>query len=101
MKSPITRWNTVPSYRRAVERCPVRGSVHSRSPRASSVKLATVLGACSGIRRTLNSPSEVTNVAVGMAKPPVGVRSPAVYPRGAGALLHARLGGDAAGLSGV
>src|SRR5438093_13701002 len=65
MKFGITRWKTVPSYSRSVLRCRSRGSVHSRAPVARSTKLATVFGACSGNRRALNVPMDVTNVAVG------------------------------------
>src|SRR5437667_140365 len=64
MKSGMTRWKSVPSYRGSVFERPSRGSRHWRSPRASSTKLATVLGACSGMRRTFTVPIEVVKVAV-------------------------------------
>src|SRR5687768_11147959 len=37
------------------------------------MKLATVFGACSGIRRTVNVPCEVTNVAVLTCGPPIPI----------------------------
>src|SRR5687768_7209722 len=69
MKFGITRWKTVPSYRAPLFRSPLHGSVHSFSPVASSTKFATVFGACSGMRRTVNEPMVVTKVAVVIARP--------------------------------
>src|SRR2546428_1876592 len=83
MKSGITRWKIVPSYRGSVFERPSRGSLHWRSPRASSTKFATVVGACSGMRRTFNVPIEVVKVAVVvMADHPSGLdRARAAGPR--------------------
>src|SRR5205809_6849264 len=64
MKSLITRWKTVPSYSGWDLVLRSRGSRHSRLPVASSVKLATVFGACSGMSRTVNVPFDVVNLAV-------------------------------------
>src|SRR5688572_26921426 len=77
MKLPITRWKTVPSYKRSLVRSPLLGSVHSLAPVARSTKFATVFGACSGMRRTVNEPMFVTKVAVVIqwAFPVEGARS--------------------------
>src|SRR3954470_24943494 len=63
MNPLITRWKTVPSYRRSLVRLPLRGSVHSRLPSASSTKLATVLGAWLGNSCRRISPWLVDRVA--------------------------------------
>ena len=63
MKPLITRWKTVPSYSGVDARAPVRGSVHSRVPSASSTKLATVFGAWFGNSWTRMSPSDVDRTA--------------------------------------
>src|SRR5512140_3219154 len=63
MKSGMTRWNTVPSYSGVFTFSPLRGSFHSRVPSASSTKLATVLGAFSGMSFTTMSPTDVLKVA--------------------------------------
>src|SRR3990172_8797084 len=72
MNSEITRWSRVPSYSGSVLRTPSRGSVHSLAPVASSTKFATVFGACSGIRRAVNEPMDVTKVAGVMRSPSLG-----------------------------
>ena len=58
-----------------------RGSVHPLDPFASSTKLATVYGACSGISRTVNEPMDVTNVASVMLRASPRRTERAVYPR--------------------
>src|ERR1019366_6909362 len=63
MKSGMTRWKIVPSYRRSLDFLRVEGCVHSRLPSASSTKLATVLGASFSKRRHTMLPSLVSNVA--------------------------------------
>src|SRR3954449_3220857 len=63
MNPLITRWKTVPSYRRSLVRLLLRGSVHSRLPSASSTKLATVLGAWLGNSCRRMSPWLVDRVA--------------------------------------
>src|SRR5215831_8481164 len=63
MKSGITRWKMVPSYRRLVLFLPLSGCCHSRLPSARSTKLATVLGASFSNRRQTTVPSEVLKTA--------------------------------------
>src|SRR3954452_25154540 len=63
MNPLITRWKTVPTYRRSLVRLPLRGSVHSRLPSASSTKLATVFGAWLGNSCRRMSPWLVDRVA--------------------------------------
>src|SRR5581483_856522 len=53
----------LPSYSRSYDFFPVDGCVHWRLPSASSVKLATVLGASFSNRRTTTLPSDVFSVA--------------------------------------
>src|ERR1044072_7134543 len=92
----ITRWNTVPGYKASDLVWPSRGSVHSRPPVARSTKFCTVLGACSGIRATVNEPWFVTMVALGMGQPPGG-REAASLPGANGAPRrdpHGQLHGD-------
>src|SRR5436853_3079961 len=63
MKSGITRWKMVPSYRRSLLFLRETGCVHSRLPSASSMKLVTVLGASFSNRRQTIWPSVVSKTA--------------------------------------